>query len=367
MINLELQRYRGGMPRSTKVLEQWHSLAAREEPLEPDLPIVDSHHHLFGSEVDHHYYRASDLQQDISGGHNIVATVYVEGLRSGWKRDGDAHLRPVGEVEMIARESLVPLRTSRGSCHMAAGIVAHADLTLGSRVTEVLEAHRSASNGKLRGIRHQAAYDEGPVGRFSSARPESPILSSLSYQEGLKEVGRHGLSLDAWVFHHQLEEFIRLVDRFPEQPIVLNHVGGLIMVGKSEAERAESFSEWRVAIFNLAKRPNVSVKIGGMGMPLFGFGFEYHTRPASSIELSHGCNPLVETCVEAFGTNRCMFESNFPVDKHSCGYTELWNAFKICTRSMSTDERSDLFSRSACRFYRIDLTGHSDTPSRSLA
>ncbi|MBK5122172.1 amidohydrolase family protein [Burkholderia sp. R-69980] len=363
MTNHELLRYSGSMPRSTNALQQWHSLSPREAPLEPDLPIVDSHHHLFGSETDHHYYRASDLQQDIAGGHNIVATIYMEGLRSGWKPNGDAHLRPVGEVEMIARESRAPLRTSHGPCYIAAGIVAHADLTLGSRVSEVLEAHRSASNGKLRGIRHQAAYDEGPVGRFSSAMPKSPILGSASYEDGLKELGKHGLSFDAWVYHHQLGEFIRLVDRFPEQPIVLNHVGGLIMVGKSESERAESLSQWRAAIFELAKRPNVSLKIGGMGMAMFGFGFEDYLRPASSEQLANGWNPLIEICIEAFGTTRCMFESNFPVDKHSCGYTELWNAFKICTRSMSPDERSDLFFHNACRFYRISITGHSDAPA----
>lgn len=353
MSNYDLANYRGSMPKSTEDLLIWHEKAEKEEALEPELPIVDPHHHLYGAVPDAQYYRLEDLERDLTGGHQIVKTVYVEAYGSGWRKTGPEHLRPVGEVERIVELVATPVATRHGPCEVAAGIVAHADLTLGHAVTEVLEAHVVAAQGRLRGVRHLAARDDGLVGRFIKELPRQHLLMDARFRAGLAQLKGYGLSFDAWVYHHQLLELIDLVDSVPETTIVLDHVGGLIGVGEFRSERTAVFTRWKDDLRKLAERPNVHVKIGGMGMPFFGFGFEYREKPASSAELAEAWQPLIDSCLDAFGSQRCMFESNFPVDRQSCGYTELWNAFKLATRSMSSDERKDLFYRTACQVYRL--------------
>ncbi len=349
----DLASYRGSMPRSTEELLAWHGKAQKEEALEPDLPIVDPHHHLFGNDTDSHYYRLSDLERDLTGGHRIVGTVYVEAYGAGWRKIGPQALRPVGEVERIVEICATPLATRYGPCTVAAGIVAHADLTLGHAVTEVLEAHAAAAQGRLRGVRQLAARDDGLVGRFIKELPRQHLLMNPDFRIGLSQLKKHGLSFDVWVYHHQLHELIDLADSAPETPIVLDHVGGLIGVGEFRSDRAAVVAQWKNDLRKLAERPNVYVKVGGMSMPVFGFGFEQRERPATSAELAQAWQPLIDTCIDTFGTRRCMFESNFPVDNQSCGYTELWNAFKLATRSLSPDERNDLFYRTACQVYRL--------------
>ncbi|CAE6843156.1 amidohydrolase family protein [Paraburkholderia domus] len=351
----DLASYRGSMPRNTRELQKWHRSVERESALEPELRIVDPHHHLYGVATDTQHYRLTDLESDLNGGHRVVGTVYVEAYGTGWLETGPTHLRPVGEVEMIVEKVAGPVTTEHGICEVAAGIVAHADLTLGSAVTEVLEALLEAGQGRLRGVRHMTACDDGLVGRFIKEMPRKHLLNDASFQRGLAQFGKYGLSFDVWSYHHQLAEVIELVDRFPGTPIVLNHVGGLIGVGEYRSERGEVFAQWQDDLRRLAERPNVFVKVGGMGMPVFGFGFEHRGRPALSVELTQAWQPLIDACVDAFGTKRCMFESNFPVDNQTCGYTELWNAFKLATRSMSFDERSDMFYRTACTVYRLGM------------
>lgn len=355
MSDSDLASYRGSMPRNTRDLQQWYRRATGESALEPELCIVDPHHHLYGATTDTQYYRLKDLESDLNGGHRVIGTVYVEAYGTGWLNSGPLHLRPVGEVEMIVQSAARPVKTKHGFCQVAAGIVAHADLTLGSGVTEVLEALLEAGQGRLRGVRHMTACDDGLVGRFIKEMPRRHLLKDASFQLGLAQLGKYGLSFDVWAYHHQLEEVIELVDRFPDTTIVLNHVGGLIGVGEYRSERASVFSQWQVDLRRLAERPNVCIKVGGMGMPVFGFGFEHGESPASSVELAQAWQPLIDACVDAFGTKRCMFESNFPVDNQSCGYTELWNAFKLATRSMSLDERSDVFYRTACMAYKLTM------------
>lgn len=349
----DLTSYRGSMPKNTEALRSWHGRVQKEAALEPELPIVDPHHHLYGAVGDSHHYRLDDLARDLAGGHRIVKTVYVEAYGSGWHTTGPEHLRPVGEVESILEKTAMPIRTAHGTCEVAAGIVAHADLTLGEAVTEVLEAHVRAGQGRLRGVRHIAAHDDGLVGRFIKEMPRKDLLMDGNFRTGLAQLKKYGLSFDAWVYHHQLDELIQLADSCPETPIVLNHVGGLIGVGEFRSERASILAQWKGKLRALAERPHVYVKVGGMGMPVFGFGFEHQERPATSAQLAQAWQPLIDTCIDAFGTGRCMFESNFPVDKQACGYTELWNAFKLATRSLSADERSDMFYRTACWVYRL--------------
>lgn len=354
MSDSDLTSYRGAMPRSTEELLKWHGSVPREMVLEPDLPMIDAHHHLFGEVTDTHYYRLSDFERDLAGGHRIFKTVYVEAFEPGWHKTGPEHLRPVGEVETIVKSAATPLRTRLGQCELAAGIVAHADLTRGCAVAEVLEAHLAAAQGRLRGVRQMIAHDDGLVGQFIRHMPRAHLLTDTDFRAGFSRLQSYGLSFDVWGFHHQLDELIQLADSFPETTIVLDHAGGLLGVAEHRSNREAVLPHWKARLRKLAERVNVCVKIGGMGTPHSGFGFEHDPKPGTSAQLAQAWWPLIETCITAFGTQRCMFESNFPVDGQSCGYTELWNAFKLATRAMSPDERNDLFYRTACRVYRLD-------------
>ncbi len=345
--------YRGSFPRSAREVAAWQSGASRVEAMEPEMPIVDAHHHLFGSLDDTIHYRLEDLREDIAGGHRVLGTVYVEGYESGWRTTGPEALRPVGEVEMIVGLTGAPIQTRHGPCQVAAGVVAYADLTHGDAIAELLEQQRVAGQGRLRGVRHRTATDDGTVGRLIEDRPRPHLLGDPAFRRGFAHLDRFGLSFDAWIYHTQLSELIELADAFPNTPIVLDHVGGPIGVAEWKPKRAEVLAHWERDLRALAARPNVHVKVGGMGMTVFGFGFEDADQPPTASELARAWQPYIDLCVEAFGTRRCMFESNFPVDKQSCSYVELWNAFKLATRGLSQDERSDLFYRTACRTYRL--------------
>lgn len=345
--------YRGNTPRTTAELLEWHARASPENALEPQMPIVDPHHHLFATEGDVRYYRMQDLVGDLSTGHKVIGTVYVEAYFAGWRQSGPEALRPVGEVERIAGLTRSPLSLAHGPCRAAAGIVAYADLRLGDEVARVLEAEIAAAEGRLRGVRHIAAWDGGTVGRHIAHPVQRYLLADPGFRRGVAQLGRQGLSFDAWTYHHQLAELLDLVDACPDTRIVLDHVGGPIGIAEFRPKKADLLSKWSHDLRALAARPNVSVKVGGLGMAVFGFGFEHGAKPATSAELARAWQPYIDACIEAFGPQRCMFESNFPVDKHSCGYAELWNAYKLATRALSEDERRDMFYRTACRAYRL--------------
>jgi predicted TIM-barrel fold metal-dependent hydrolase len=345
--------YHGSHPRPTRALNDWHALSPASKALEPELPIVDTHHHLFGTIDDALHYRLDDLSADLAGGHNVIATIYVEAYESGWRVTGPEPMRPVGEVEQIVGLTGSSARTAHGSCRIAAAIVASAELTLGDAVIEVLEAEIAAGEGRVRGVRQHAATDDGTIGRFIKNRPPPNLLGDVAFRRGFAHLNRYGLSFDAWIYHTQLDELIDLADAFPDTTIVLNHVGTVIGVAEYRPRRAEVLAFWQQRIRALARRPNIRLKLGGMGMPVFGFGFERAQRPATASELLPAWKPFIDTSIDAFGTDRCLFESNFPVDKQSCSYTELWNAFKLATAGLSPDERSDLFYRTACRTYGL--------------
>jgi predicted TIM-barrel fold metal-dependent hydrolase len=349
----DTEAYRGSFPRTTPEVSEWHARSPEVEALEPDLPIVDAHHHLFGSSDDAIHYRLDDLRDDLATGHRVLGTVYIEAYESGWRTSGPESLRPVGEIEEILRLTASPIRSQHGDCAVAAGVVAYADLTLGDGVIEVLEQERDAAKGRLRGVRHRTATDDGTVGRFIKDRPRPHLLMDGAFRRGFAHLDRFGLSFDAWIYHTQLGELIDLADAFPNTIIVVDHVGAPIGVAEWSIKRTEVRADWAMNLRALAARPNVRVKIGGMGMMVFGFGFERGERPATAWELAHAWQPYIGLCIDAFGTDRCMFESNFPVDKQSCSYVELWNAFKLATRGLSQDERRDLFYRSACQTYRL--------------
>jgi L-fuconolactonase len=349
----EAPPYRGSFLRSTLETAQWHARTNAAEALEPELPIVDAHHHLYGAEHDRHYYRLGDLQTDLAGGHRVVGTVYVEAYESGWRTTGPEALRPVGEVEKIVPATREALALPCCACEVAAGIVAHADLTLGAEVVPVIEAHLAAADGRLSGIRYRTATDDGTVGRFIVNKPRAGLLREATVREGAACLAPFELSLDVWVYHHQLDEVIELADACPATRIVLDHLGGVIGVAEHAAQRDEVWALWRSSLRALALRENVNVKLGGLGMLVYGFGFEHGALPPDAARLARGWKPYIDECIAAFGTRRCMFEGNFPVDKQSCGYTEMWNAYKLATRDFSADERRDLFGATACRVYRL--------------
>jgi predicted TIM-barrel fold metal-dependent hydrolase len=329
--------------------EEWLALHS-EETIDPGRPIVDAHHHLWEREGNR--YMIGDIMTDIGSGHNVVATVYVD-CKSMYRTDGPQSLRPVGEVEFAANVAAQSAGGSFGSARICAGIVGHADLTLGVGVQAVLDAEIAAGRGRFRGIRHQSASDaEEDVGGMYAGRPKGLLLDP-TFREGFGCLAPLGLSFDAWLFHPQIGDLIDLARAFPDTRIVLDHCGGPLGVGRFAGKRDDTFAEWRSSIHELAKCPNVVVKLGGLAMRLFGSDFHLRARPPTSEQAAAAWRPTVETCVEAFGANRAMFESNFPPDKGQASYQVVFNAFKRIAAQYSEDEQTALFSRTATEFYRL--------------
>ena len=323
-----------------------------EEIIDPDLPIVDPHHHLV-ERPETGRYLLPDLLADLKSGHNVTQTVYLEWL-SMYRADSPAELRPVGEVEFANGVAAMTASGGYGNRQVCAGIVGYADLTLGARVEKVLEAQIAAGGGRFRGIRFITAThpDQGEWGSLV-ARPAG-LLMDGRVREGFARLAPLGLSFDAWLYHTQLGELVDLARAFPAAQIVLDHIGGPIGLGRYAGKRDEVFAEWQARIRELAACPNVHIKLGGLGMRMF--GFDVHTRelPPSSEELAAAWRPYVEACIAAFGPERAMFESNFPVDKGSCSYHALWNAFKRIAAGCSAAEKAALFSATAKKFYRLE-------------
>jgi predicted TIM-barrel fold metal-dependent hydrolase len=327
-------------------------LARREEEiLEPDLPIIDPHHHLV-DRANTGRYLLPDLLADTGSGHNITATVYLEWL-SMYRVAGPVEMRPVGEVEFANGVAAMAASGAYGTTKVCAGIVGYADLALGARVEPALEAMIMAGGGRFRGIRFISASHPDDAARGSSVNRPAGLLMDGQVREGFARLQPLGLGFDAWMYHTQLGELVDLARTFPETRIVLDHVGGPIGLGPYAGKREEVFAEWSARIAELAACPNVHIKLGGLGMRLFGFDVHEGELPPSSEELATAWRPYVETCIAAFGTDRAMFESNFPVDKGSGSYQVFWNAFKRITSGYSANEKAALFSGTASKFYRL--------------
>jgi predicted TIM-barrel fold metal-dependent hydrolase len=332
------------------VREEW--LARRVEAIiEPGLPIVDPHHHLW--DRPRWRYMFEDLLADLNSGHNIVATVFLQ-CRAFHRAEGPEAMRPVGETEFVNGVAAMSASGRYGAARVCAGIVGNADLRLGDRVQEVLEAHIRAGGDRFRGIRHITAWDADPL-LLNPAYPVAPgLLGDATFRAGFARLAPLDLSFDAWLFHPQIGELAALARAFPNTRIVLNHVGGPLAIGAYAGQRAEVLGRWRAAVRDLAACPNVFAKLGGMGMRINGFGFHDAAEPPSSEQLAAAWRPYVETCIDSFGASRCMFESNFPVDKGSYSYAIGWNAFKRLASGASAAEKADLFSGTANRVYRLN-------------
>jgi len=337
-------------PSHLPVRPEWLA-TRREEILEPELPIVDPHHHLV-DRANTGRYLLPELLADTGSGHNITATVYLEWL-SMYRAGGAVPLRPVGEVEFANGVAAIAGSETYGKTQVCAGIVGYADLMLGAQVEEVLQAMILAGGGRFRGIRYITASHPDEAARGSSVNRPAGLLMNAKVREGLGKLHPLGLSFDAWMYFTQLGELVDLARAFPETPIVLDHVGGPIGIGPYAAKRDEVFAEWKKSIAELARCPNVHVKLGGLGMRLFGFDVHTGELPPSSEQLATLWRPYIETCIEAFGADRAMFESNFPVDKGSGSYQIFWNAFKRIAQGCSASEKTALFSGTASRFYRL--------------
>jgi L-fuconolactonase len=326
----------------------------KEAILEPELPIIDPHHHLWVRPG--WRYMLDDLLADTSSGHNIIATVFVQAV--SMQRDaGPVEMRPVGETEFVNGVAAVCASGYCGKTRVCSGIVGHANLTLGSRVEPVLAALARAGGDRFRGIRHITAWDADTSLNLPAWPGPPGLLADKTFREGFAALSRFDLSFDAWVYHPQLDELANLARAFPDTRIVLNHVGGPLGTGAYRGKRDEVFPRWVASIKALSANQNVYVKVGGLGQIINGLGFNEQNEPPSSEMLATAFRPYVETCIEAFGAARSMFESNFPVDKVSYSYPVLWNSLKLLAKGASTPEKTDLFAGTAARFYRLNAIG----------
>jgi predicted TIM-barrel fold metal-dependent hydrolase len=322
--------------------------------LDPQRPIIDPHHHLWdpGLPVVPPFL-VGDMAATIeASGHNIIQTVFLE-CHAMYRQDGPNALKPVGEVEFANGMAAMSASGRYGPCRIAAAIVGGADLRLGSQVAAVLDAHKAATPERFRGIRVSVAY--APDGLFGGPPDHSikGIMMDSRFREGVEAVRDSGLTLDIWCLHTQLSEFADLADAFPSMMLILDHLG-TPMFPKAGADTDGSiFAAWREGIRDVAQRPNVLIKVGGLGMDLHSFGTP--SPPRSSAELAAAWEPYVESAIEAFGAQRCMFESNYPPDGVAGSYGQLWNAFKIITEQYSDPEKDRLFRATATEAYRLPM------------
>lgn len=319
-----------------------------EDPVEPDLPIVDPHHHLWDHPESR--YLGPEFLGDARG-HGTRKSVFVE-CGSMYRAQGPESLRPVGETEFVEKIARDASDNDR-PCRISAGIVGHADLLLGDAVAAVLEGHLAASPERFRGIRHSAAWHPNAAIRPSHSRPPPHMLTLPRFREGFARLAHYGLSFDAWLFHPQIGELTDLAKAHPDTPIILDHLGGPLGIGPYAGRAKEVFEDWSLSIAELSACENVMLKLGGLQMAISGFGWHHGERPPSSEQLATAVGPYYLHGIEQFGVDRCMFESNFPVDKVSCSYTVLWNSFKRITEGFSESERTALFHGTAERVYRI--------------
>jgi predicted TIM-barrel fold metal-dependent hydrolase len=344
--------------------------APSEAILEPDLPIIDPHHHLWdwpaallAQAPEHGFvtvlrramrYLLPEFLADLNTGHNVRATVFVQ-CGAMYRAEGPEAFKPVGETEFVNGVAAMSASGTYGSIRACAGIVGHADLTAGGAVSEVLEAHMNTAAERFRGIRHSASYDSDSTVLGPLVRAGAGLYGQKAFREGYAQLARYNLSFDAWLLEPQLPELIELAQTFPGTPVILDHVGTPLGIASYQGKREERFPVWRDNVRKLAALPNVQVKLGGLAMAFCRFPSFLQSPAASSTQLADEWRPYIETCIEAFGADRCMFESNFPVDMGSCSYPVLWNAFKVLAKQYSAAEKTALFSGTARRVYRLQI------------
>jgi L-fuconolactonase len=333
------------MPVSQSWLEQ-----VKERTLEPELTICDPHHHFW--DYPKSRYLVNEFMADVGSGHNIVSTVSVECL-SMYDSESTLDLAPVGETQFVDSLAAQSLLDNTGDIRIAAGIISHADLRRTEMLDQVLQAHTQASPGRFRGIRHSASWDASESVRNSHSKPPPALYLDNKFRQGFARLEKYNLVFDAWLYHPQLGDLSDLANAFPYQSIVLDHVGGPLGIGPYANKHQEVFVQWQKSITALSKHDNVVVKLGGLGMPINGFNWHKKSAPPSSKQLAEVNRPYIAHCIDTFGVDRCMFESNLPVDKVSASYHLLWNSFKRITKDFSSIEKAKLYHDNATRIYRL--------------
>ena len=321
-----------------------------EAALEPDLPIVDPHHHLWTR--DGNIYLLPELLHDLSSGHNVVATVFEE-CHSMYRSSGPEEEKSIGETEFVTGIAAMAASGAFGKSGACVRMIGNVDLMLGDRAKGLLERHTIASGGRFAGIRQSTAWDGHD--RVHKVVPAAAMLLDPHFRAGFAGLAALGLVFDAWVYHPQLNEVADLASAFPNTQIVLNHVGSPILGGPYAGDRDKVFADWKAGMADLAKRPNVTVKLGALPIRLPGASAVSKDMPPSSEEVASAWRPWLDTSIALFGAERCMFESNFPVQKRWCSYQIVWNAFKRIAAGASVSEKAALFAGTAARVYGVAL------------
>ena len=342
--------------------DAWLAKAPAEEVIDPDLPIIDTHHHLWvrtgggargeAWDVPAYRYLIDEFLADCNTGHNVIGSVFLQ-CHSMYRKDGPEQMRPVGETEFVAGIAAMSDSGGYGKTKVAAGIVGFADLTAGDWVTPVLEAHIRAGGGRFRGVRHSCGYDPDPIIGNSAPDIQPGLYLRDDFRAGMKALSALGLSLDAWGFHPQMADITDLARAFPATNIVMGHCGGPLGYGPYNGKADEVFANWKKTTVELAKCPNVTIKLGGMMMRLAAYDYMGLDAPPSSAQLADHWRPYIETCIELFGADRCIAESNFPVEKMGIGFAALFNALKRLASGCSLDEKKAIFAGTARRVYRL--------------
>jgi L-fuconolactonase len=325
-----------------------------ETALEPDLPIIDPHHHLWDGwqRTVQGRYLLDEMLADLSGGHNVVATVFIE-CGEMFRAQGPEAFRCVGETEFVNGIAAMSASGRYGPARIAAGIIGTVDLRIGDASADVLDAHMAAAPQRFRGIRRGAFWHASPDIQNHRTDPPEGLLLRDDFRAGFKHLAPRGLSFEVWCAHTQMPDALSLARAFPDTTIIIDHFGGPIGTGPYAGKQDEVFTQWKGYAADLARCPNVVMKLGGLNMEFNGYGWDKRERPPTSAELAAATRRYFDTAIEAFRPNRCMLESNFPVDKLSCSYTVLWNAFKRLTAAYTPAERSALFHDTAKRVYRL--------------
>ena len=329
-----------------------------EDVVDPDLPIVDAHHHVWDRPG--FRYMFDELQADLDSGHRALGTVFVEAssrqktdIGTMYRADGPEALRSLGETEFVNGLAAMARSGRHGAAGTCAGIVAYVDLRIGAPARRILAQHQALP--RVRGVRNMTAWDADPTLANADLLTHPGMLGEPAFRRGFAALARTGLCFDAWVFAPQIPEVTDLAEAFPEVRIVLDHAGGILGAGPYAPKGRQPFRDWKAALKRLARCANAYVKLGGLGSPRTGFSFRDRPRPPDSEELAGLWRPYVETCIELFGANRCMFESNFPVDKQYYSYRTVWNAFKRITAACPAAQRAALFSQTAIDCYGLEL------------
>ena len=347
LIGADLPGYKSNTA-NAQVLPEWLKLT-QETALEPDLPIIDPHHHFW--DRPNNRYMLEDLLEDTAA-HNVRQTVFVE-CTSMYRADGPEELQVIGETEFVQGIAAKSASGRYGDKRIAAGIIGSANLRLGDKVAPVLEAHIAASPQRFRGIRHRAAWaDRSVLPNLPADAPRNILLDS-DFRKGYAHLRTYGLSFEGWLYHTHISDLTDLAKTFPDTTVIFNHLGGPIGVGSFAGRRDEVFQAWKPDIAKLAECPNVVAKVGGIQMVVNGYGWHEREKPPTSDELLAANKDWYNYIIDQFGPDRCMFESNFPVDKLSCSYTVLWNQFKKLTSGFSAVERAAMFHDTAMRTYRL--------------